>query len=133
GYTQNIVTQEEIEQVYRYKTARYTFSLPLMLGALLAQKDATIIQQLENFGEKIGTLFQLKDDDISLFGKEETTGKPEGSDIRENKKTLHRHYLFQYASSEEKQQLQTLFGKQNLTKNDIAYVRELFNTLHIEQ
>ncbi|HSW96798.1 MAG TPA: polyprenyl synthetase family protein [Candidatus Saccharimonadales bacterium] len=131
GYTKDAVTQSDIEQVYLYKTGRYTFSLPMMMGALLAgQKDN---RNLERLGECLGIIFQHTDDALSLFGSEIVTGKPEGSDIRENKKTLYRLYLYEKVSDTEKQRLEMIFGNQEITSQDIAFVRKLMQTLGIQK
>jgi geranylgeranyl diphosphate synthase type I len=79
-------TIEEIFTMYRGKTARYTFSLPLVLGALLAGRD-DLRDELFEIGELAGLAFQLRDDWLGVFGDPEKTGKPCGSDIREGKRT----------------------------------------------
>ena len=73
----------------RYKTGRYSFSLPLLAGAMLADAPAELRGKLETFGESIGLLFQIRDDELGLFGDERELGKPVGSDVREGKKTHH--------------------------------------------
>lgn len=55
---------EDILRLYRFKTARYTFSLPLASGAMLAGANATTITQLEALGEHMGILFQVRDDEL---------------------------------------------------------------------
>ena len=129
GYIQGNVTEEEIEKVYLYKTGRYTFSLPMIMGAMLAGETETVL--LEKLGESAGLLFQYTDDKLSIFGKQEDTGKVEGSDIRENKKTLYRHYLFQKVSFEDKRILENLFGKTDLHDGDIETIREMIRSLRI--
>lgn len=51
-------------QTYRFKTARYTFSLPLSAGAILAGKSIRVVKDLEKLGEDIGILFQMRDDEL---------------------------------------------------------------------
>jgi geranylgeranyl diphosphate synthase type I len=80
--------EQEILNLYRYKTARYTFSLPLATGALAAGREPPTVTRLEELGEQLGVLFQMKDDEIGLFGDETEIGKPPGSDIEEGKQTL---------------------------------------------
>ena len=80
-------SKKEIMDVYRYKTARYTFSLPLMLGCIHTGENYAHYVQ---YGEDVGIAFQIRDDWLNLFGDSAVTGKPVGSDIRENKKTLYR-------------------------------------------
>jgi len=79
--TDNIPSKEEIIALYKYKTARYTFALPMMAGALLAGADKTTVKQLEQLGENMGILFQIQNDTLNVKG-----------DIREGKKTLARLY-----------------------------------------
>ncbi len=119
-------TEEEIISVYRYKTGRYTISLPLILGAKLAQAPDSLISKLDTFGEELGILFQIRDDELSLFGDEAVTGKPIGSDIRENKKTLLRHLLFKHATNSELQFLKHLFGNKSITDEDMKKFRNLY-------
>ena len=42
---------DEIITIYRYKTGRYTFSLPLSLGARIAGAGSSAISGLERYGE----------------------------------------------------------------------------------
>lgn len=114
-----------IMSTYRYKTARYTFSLPLMLGLLAGGGPAATGTTLGTFGEHLGIIFQIRDDEIGLFGTEQNIGKPVGSDIREGKKTLYHHFLYRHATNAEKRHLNTLFGNPKLSVKDIKYVREL--------
>jgi geranylgeranyl diphosphate synthase, type I len=81
------LTQEEILSVYRHKTARYTLSLPLTVGALLTNADIQTISTLQAYGEATGILFQITDDTLST-GDESTTGKSTGSDAKNHKQTL---------------------------------------------
>ncbi len=114
-------TLEEIYTVYRYKTAHYTFSLPLILGGIFSDKYQ--ISRLKQIGEELGIIFQMQDDDLGIFGDNEKTGKKSGSDIRENKKTVLRFYLYEHADLEEKSKLDQIFGNAELTSGDIQYVQ----------
>jgi len=116
------ITEDAILHVYRYKTGRYTFSLPLMIGAIAADQQNSVIKKFEKIGEDLGILFQLKDDEIGLFSTVEEIGKSVGSDIRENKKTLYWYYIFLYASEEDKERLQKIFGYPDISHSDIAFV-----------
>ena len=50
--------------LYLAKTARYTFVLPLLAGALLAGKRRAELKKFEKLGEVLGIIFQLKDDEL---------------------------------------------------------------------
>jgi geranylgeranyl pyrophosphate synthase len=57
-------TKEDILRLYTYKTARYTFSVPLAVGAMLAKASDKIINDFLELGETIGILFQIQDDKL---------------------------------------------------------------------
>lgn len=126
------VQRNDILHMYTYKTGRYTFSLPFVTAALLT-RHSTIITSLEAIGSLIGVLFQIKDDELNLFGDEEETGKSVGSDLRENKKTLYRLYLWEKASGEEKNRIQKIIHTQPALSNDLEYVYDLLVKYHIQE
>ncbi len=121
----------DIIKLYLYKTARYTFSLPLMLGGMAAGMKPGTIKKLEKLGEHLGIIFQIKDDELGMWGDEQKIGKPIGSDIREGKKTLYHYFLFTLASPSERAALDLLFGNGNITKDELLYVHNLINTYGI--
>lgn len=55
-------TRLEILNLYTYKTARYTFAVPLMAGATLAGTTKETLKYLESYGTATGILFQIQDD-----------------------------------------------------------------------
>jgi len=124
-------SHDDILSLYRYKTGRYTFSMPLALGADLADADLDIKQGLEKAGEALGLLFQLKDDELGLFADEVLLGKSVGADIRENKKTLFRLKLFERADSEQKTKLFKIFGNHEASTEDLDYVTTLIEVLGV--
>jgi geranylgeranyl diphosphate synthase, type I len=119
------VTAQEIEVVNKYKTARYTVSLPLLLAAQLAEVPKHFLNDIGYFGDLVGSVFQLRDDELSLFGLAEEIGKPVGSDIREGKRTVWWCELMERCSESEKEKLIPLSGKQDLTMEEIEWIREL--------
>lgn len=117
--------------VYRFKTGRYTFSLPLMAGAILGGADPENLGDLARLGELLGIMFQIRDDHIGLFGDPELTGKPRGSDIRENRKTLHRAWLRESADISERKLLDQAFGNPECTGDQLDQVMDLMVTRDI--
>lgn len=126
-------TEQEILNMYLYKTGIYSIVMPLTLGALLANSPDATVSVIEQFGTNVGIIFQMKDDEMGLFGDETVTGKPVGSDIRENKKTLYRALLFQRASQREQAKLMRIFGKEAITPADIQVVSDLIEQYGIKQ
>jgi geranylgeranyl diphosphate synthase, type I len=76
-----------LETVHALKTASYTATGPLLLGAALAGADDARCAALARFGRSLGVAFQLRDDLLGTFGDPSTTGKPVGNDIRKRKRT----------------------------------------------
>ena len=76
--------------VVRHKSARYSVRHPLLIGALLAGLDPSgpTAEYLAAFGEDVGIAFQLRDDELGVFGSPQATGKPAGDDLREGKRTV---------------------------------------------
>ncbi|MBP7265080.1 MAG: polyprenyl synthetase family protein [Spirochaetia bacterium] len=116
-------TEADIIRLYRYKTGRYTFSLPLAMGAALSGAGPNARHALEAAGEELGILFQIKDDELGLFANEAELGKPLGSDLREDKKTLLRHLLFKTAAPDDQTRLAAIFGKHELDSESMEFVR----------
>ena len=74
--------------VNTYKTASYTVSRPLQLGAAAAADRPDVQAVFHDFGTDIGVAFQLRDDVLGVFGDPLITGKPSGDDLRSGKRTM---------------------------------------------
>ncbi|HOT58666.1 MAG TPA: polyprenyl synthetase family protein [Spirochaetales bacterium] len=122
---------DDIITVYRYKTGRYTFSLPLSVGARLGGAPGHICRTLETYGEQLGIVFQLKDDELGIFAPAEKLGKVSGADIKENKKTVHRKILFEQPDLPDS--IKELFGKENITCDEIDAVREAMRRYAVDE
>jgi geranylgeranyl diphosphate synthase type I len=119
------LSERRILEIYRSKTARYSFYLPLAAGWSLAGGRPTVGPALERLGEDLGLVFQIKDDELGLFGSAAATGKPVGSDIREGKKTLYASGLLGRAAGTDAARLAGVFGNPAATEADIEFVRDL--------
>ena len=74
--------------VNTYKTASYTVSRPLQLGAAAAADRPEVQAAFHSFGNDLGVAFQLRDDVLGVFGDPAVTGKPSGDDLRSGKRTV---------------------------------------------
>lgn len=122
-------SKEEILEMYLYKTARYSIVLPLVLAAIVSQSSLEARRQLEQIGEKIGLVFQITDDDMSVFATQEQSGKSFASDLKNGKKTLFYLELLQQlpAGSQELQLVEQLFGKADMSETEVAKLQEIFS------
>ncbi len=73
------------------------------LGALIAGRDDDVVQHYRLFGRELGLAFQVKDDILGIWGREEHIGKSAATDIATHKKTL--PVLYGLSRSEELQEL----------------------------
>jgi octaprenyl-diphosphate synthase len=74
-------------QVIRSKTAKL-FEASARLGAVLAGAPAAVEQACADYGQALGTAFQVIDDVLDYDGDAEEMGKNLGDDLREGKVTL---------------------------------------------
>lgn len=89
----NTVHLEKILSMYRQKTGHYSVTLPLTAGAMLGGVTKETLRHIRQFGGDMGTVFQLVDDHLDMYGDPNVTGKPIGSDVRECKQTPCKYFL----------------------------------------
>lgn len=111
--------------VARLKSARYSVVHPVALGALLAGGGAETVACLDRISEPWGLAFQMRDDDLGLFGSPELTGKPSGDDLREGKRTILLALARQRCRPEEAQWLDSILGRRDLSEDDVACARKI--------
>ena len=63
-------------------------SASTLIGAITATKDQSKRDSLFSYGEKLGTMFQIKDDLLDITGLEREIGKPTMFDLKKNMLTL---------------------------------------------
>lgn len=105
-----------------WKTAAYTFELPLRAAAVLAGSDPDAEGAVSTAGRHLGLAFQLQDDLLSTFGDPCRHGKDPFSDLREGKQTAIIAYARQTSAW---RAVEASFGRSHLSDGDAAAVREL--------
>ncbi|HPY93649.1 polyprenyl synthetase family protein [Methanothrix soehngenii] len=81
------VTENEYMEMIEKKTG-VLYGASAGMGALLAGAPPEVVRALDEFGRLTGMGFQLQDDVIDLLTPEEVSGKKQGGDLIEGKKTL---------------------------------------------
>lgn len=120
------VNLRDIMNVLKYKTAKYTIEGPLHIGAIAADNNArNNLKIFSDYAIPLGIAFQIRDDILGIFGNEEKLGKPVGSDIRENKRTLLIYKAFEKANNIQKKILNNCLGKNKLTEKQIDDFRHV--------
>ena len=126
------VTEYEYLEMIRLKTA-VLLACSLKSGALLADCDEQIAEQLYDFGINLGLAFQLQDDMLDTFGNQETFGKRIGGDILSNKKTYLLIKALETAPEDLKSELLRWIQKTEFDENEkIASVTSMYKQLGIK-
>ena len=93
-------------QVIRSKTAKL-FEASARVGAILAGASPEMESACAEYGQALGTAFQVIDDVLDYAGEAQTMGKNLGDDLREGKATLPLISAMQRGSLEQRQLIKT--------------------------
>lgn len=118
-------SKEHAMEVIRHKTARYSVVIPILIGAGLAGGSPELLQQLEDFSTPLGIAYQLRDDDLGIFGDQELTGKPNGDDIRSGKRTVQLAVAWEMTDDKGRDYLQRYWGAPDLTPPIISNIQAI--------
>lgn len=86
-------------------------------GALIGEASPAAVNAFEQFGEKLGFAFQVRDDVLGIWGESAETGKPTSDDIRSRKKSFPVVYAMETAEGEE---LRQIYSREKLSEQDVA-------------
>ena len=129
---QNVTIDEYIEMI-RLKTA-VLLGAALQFGGIIAQASEADLQNIADFGIKLGLAFQIQDDYLDTFGNKDTFGKRIGGDILDRKKTFLYIMAMQQANIDDQQYLQNLYVDKILPDAQlIAETIAIFKKYHIDE
>lgn len=124
--------------VIRFKSAKYSCEHPFTIGGALAlqaralesgagaiSEQHPVLAGYRAFGLPLGEGFQLRDDELGVFGQPEVTGKPAGDDLREGKRTALVALTSAALSEQEAALLHDGLGNPNLSDEQVERIREL--------
>ncbi|MBL7085721.1 MAG: polyprenyl synthetase family protein [Candidatus Cloacimonetes bacterium] len=119
------VTEKDVINVHKHKTAYYTFRNPMMTGAILAGAGKDQIKVLNDYAMNVGIAFQLRDDILGMYGDEEKIGKPVGSDIKEGKKTMLIVKALESGNKKDIEFIASKLGRPKLSKKNLEKFRQI--------
>ncbi len=99
------LSEDDYVRVIRSKTAKL-FEASARLAALLAQSTPEVEAACANYGQALGTAFQVIDDVLDYDGDVSEMGKNLGDDLREGKVTLPLIIAMQRGTEQERQTLE---------------------------
>lgn len=97
------ISLAQLENIHQYKTGKLIV-LPVQCACIIADTSKDVTRQLIDFAEKLGILFQIRDDILDVEGDLAVTGKSAGSDEKNNKTT----YVSSYGLRGAHEQLEQL-------------------------
>ncbi|XP_051158413.1 farnesyl pyrophosphate synthase-like [Leptopilina boulardi] len=126
----NLFTMDRYNAIVNYKTAYYSFVMPVTLAMHLAGiKDKEMFRQATNILLEIGNLFQVQDDYLDCFGDPQVTGKV-GTDIEQGKCSWLVVVALQRVTSEQRKILEECYGTNDMEK--VARVKQLYRDLGLQ-
>ena len=108
-------------EIIQNKTASL-LSSACAAGAWSVSGDKERSQKMQQFGEKVGIAFQIKDDLFDYTSQD--IGKPTGNDIKEKKLTHPLIYTLNKIDRKKRRELIYLIKNENTRKDKIAYIVE---------
>ncbi|GLJ31019.1 hypothetical protein SUGI_0620180 [Cryptomeria japonica] len=116
-------------RIVQYKTAYYSFYLPVACALLMAEENLDNFSDTKNILIQMGTYFQVQDDYLDCFGDPQTIGKI-GTDIEDFKCSWLVVQALERANESQIQRLHANYGKAD--PSCVAEVKDLYRELGIE-
>lgn len=104
----------------------------LKFGAIIAQANKKDSEYIYNYGLNLGIAFQLQDDYLDVFGKDDF-GKQKAGDIIENKKTFLFLKTMELANDKDKERLIELYTITEYAEHKITTVIDLIKAYNVPE
>ncbi|MGA8664842.1 MAG: polyprenyl synthetase family protein [Thermoplasmata archaeon] len=118
------VTERDVLDVHRLKSAIYTVVSPLRIGALLGGSSESHLVDLEAVGTDLGVAFQLRDDVLGAGFDADESGKS-ANDLQEGKRTLLVVQAWKKGAPADRARLDRVLGNANAPPEDVERAREV--------
>ena len=120
---------------YRRMISRKTGALlrcSLNLGAAIGARDAETVSAFRECGRALGYVFQIRDDVLGVWGEEEVTGKPVGSDIRRKKNSYPVVYAMESAEGGG-ETIAAIYDKPSVEDEDVERVLSIMDKAGVRE
>lgn len=119
---EHVLDEKRYFNVIKQKTASL-FSSCMLMGGYSNGATVEQLNAIEEYGNKLGLCFQIKDDIFDYF-TDDSVGKPTGSDLKEGKVSLPLLFAIQSNTDERNTQMRNLLMRGNLTDEEISILIE---------
>ncbi|XP_026821064.1 farnesyl pyrophosphate synthase-like [Rhopalosiphum maidis] len=122
-------TMDNYTAIVKYKTAYYSFFLPVCLAMRMTNiNDQDIFRQAKAILLEMGQFFQVQDDFLDCYGDPEVTGKI-GTDIEDGKCSWLAVMALQKVNSEQKKIMEDNYGIDDPA--NVAIIKDLYEQLKL--
>jgi geranylgeranyl diphosphate synthase type I len=118
------VTEAEYLDMISMKTGSL-FEGSLLMGCTLGNGSKRQNEIFRKYSIPMAQAFQIQDDVLGTFGREEETGKSTESDIRQGKRTLIIIKALKISNVQDRRMLLKILGNEKASHDDIEHVREI--------
>lgn len=118
-------SEKDVLEIAMLKTASYSFSAPLVIGAVHGGGKTGLLKKLKEFGTNVGIAYQIQDDILGIFGEEKVLGKSTDSDIKEGKVTIIITYALKLANVRDGRIIKSIYGKKSVTSEEKNRLKDL--------
>ncbi len=118
------MSMDEYLKTIRMKTGAL-FRVSTELAAYLNQLKDEDLQAFTDFGDQLGTAYQIYDDCLDLLGEEQQIGKTLGTDLVKGKLTLPVLHMLRQLTGEEREKV-----SENLLKGEAGDHLEILQRVH---
>ncbi|CAF0855251.1 unnamed protein product [Brachionus calyciflorus] len=123
--------EEQYYSIVKWKTAFYSFSLPVQAALYVAFIDnPEVHQKCKDILIDMGCFFQVQDDFLDCYGDPKVTGKV-GTDIEESKCGWLVIQALKKCNAEQRQILEKHYGLSD--QESVKHVKELYNQLNLSE
>lgn len=120
---------ETYDAIVKYKTAYYSFYLPVALAMQMAGiNDKDLFKKAEEILLPMGRFFQVQDDYLDCYGNPEVTGKI-GTDIEDGKCTWLVVTALSLCDSTQRKIIEEQYGSKDL--ESVKLIKSLYSQLEI--
>ena len=125
------ISEEEYLKIISFKTGKL-IAASCTLGAILGAPNSQQVEAFTNYGQQIGTAFQIVDDLLDFVEDPEKLGKNAFGDLREGKLTYPIIHTRKVCDDNEKQTLEKVLNPDTDETEAITFVESLFQKYGVE-
>jgi geranylgeranyl diphosphate synthase type I len=103
------------------------------VGATIGTEDHNLIHSLRDIGASLGTMFQIRDDVLGIWGDQHLTGKPVGADIKRKKESFPLVYSLTKATKKQRELLFQIYNKEEIDDQDTHRVLDLMEDIGVRR